>query len=585
MIRRLFGAQMFLHRKEKQMKSIRSRITFLIVVAIVLATGITMIIGINDVTSIGQNSSEQALRLLCESGEKNLDYYFESVSQSVDMVAAYAESDLEARGGRDLEEHIEMVSSFFGKVARQTNGVLTFYYRIDPEFDEEVTGFWFVDANGNGYIEHEVTDITKYDIKDTTQIVWFTIPRASRKPVWLSPYITDNLDRRVISYNVPVMLKNKFAGVIGIEIDYSTMATQVDNIKLYDNGYAYLSDKNGKLIYHPNLDVLSLPEEEIPKTPEELQGYEKYIHYEYNGVKKVAYRMPLENEMILNVSVPVSEINGGWKSLINRTVLFSACLIVAFILLAWWVSWRITKPLKDLADAAKKVGDGDYDVKLDYNRNDEVGTLTSSFRTLIGNVKTYVNELNELNKSLQDDNLTLEAATIRDSLTGVKNRFALRRDYDSYFEKNVHLMMIDIDDFKKVNDQYGHSVGDYILKKTGDALIDNFGAEYSYRYGGDEFMVLFPDISEEEFKKLIVNLESQLEEIYLDEKKMPVHFSAGYVYGKSILRDDIRLMLREADTLLYQAKKTGKNTFIGKVYDREKAETIQKKEEESFRQG
>ena len=63
-------------------------------------------------------------------------------------------------------------------------------------------------------------------------------------------------------------------------------------------------------------------------------------------------------------------------------------------------------------------------------------------------------------KALQEDNLSLEAAIIRDSLTGVKNRFALRRDYDKYFEKDVHLMMIDIDDFKKVNDNYGHSVRD-----------------------------------------------------------------------------------------------------------------------------
>ena len=567
------------------MKSIRSRITFIIIIAIVLSTGITMVLGINDVVKLGNSSSEQALKLLCESGEKNLDYYFESVSQSVDMVAAYAEADLEESGETDLKNHMEKVSNFFGKVARQTNGVLTYYYRISPEFTDEIEGFWYVDADGNGYTEHEVTDISQYDINDTSHIVWFTIPRASRKPVWIPPYITENLDKRVISYNVPVILHNKFVGVIGIEIEYTTMASQVDNIKLYKNGYAYLNDEEGKIIYHPFIDVLTLSEEELPKTPVGLEEYERFIRYDFNGVEKEVYRLPLENGMIINVSVPVSEVNGSWKSLIRRTVLVSVGLIVIFILLVWLSSKHITEPLEELAKAAKKVGDGDYDVELNYTGNDEVGTLTASFRKLIGSVKSYVNDLNELNQQLQDDNLTLEAATIRDSLTGVKNRFALRRDYDSYSEKDVHLMMLDIDDFKRVNDQFGHSGGDYLLKKTGDALIDNFGAEYSYRYGGDEFMVLFPNIAEEEFKKLVVNLESQLEEIYLDEKKMPVHFSAGYVYGKSVLHDDIRLMLREADMLLYQAKKAGKNAFIGKEYDRELAEGIQKKEEESFRQG
>ena len=79
--------------------------------------------------------------------------------------------------------------------------------------------------------------------------------------------------------------------------------------------------------------------------------------------------------------------------------------------------------------------------------------------------------------------------------------------------------------------------------------------------------------------------EARLEEIYLDEKRLPVHFSAGCVYGKTVLHDDLRFMLRAADALLYKAKKTGKNSFFGEEYDRKIAETIEKKEEEAFRQG
>ena len=567
------------------MRSIRAKITLIIVVAVILSTGVAMALGISDVVELGKESSEQALQLLCENGEKNLDSYFSSVGQSVEMVASYVEADLESGGETDLKQHMERANLFFGKIARQTSGVCTYYYRLDPSFTDEVPGFWFVDANGNGFIEHEVTDITKYDLDDTTQLVWYTIPRASREPVWIPPYITDNLGARVISYNVPVIIHGQFMGVIGIEIDYSTMAEQVNNIRLYNNGYAFLNDRNGNIIYHPNIDVLTLPKEELPKTPKELQEYEKYITYTFNGEEREAYRLPLKNGMIINVSVPTSEINGTWKSLIRRTVWVSLGLLVIFILLAWQVASHITRPVSDLAKAAKEVSNGNYDVELKYTGKDEVGTLTRSFKSLMEHLKGYISELNDLNQNLQSDNKTLEAATIRDSLTGVKNRFALRRDYDSYHEQEIHIMMLDIDDFKRVNDQYGHSVGDYLLKKTGDALIDNFGADHSYRYGGDEFMVIYPDISEEDFRLNLVNMEVQLENIYLEDKKLPVHFSAGYVYGKNMLRDDLRLMLREADELLYKAKKTGKNTFTGEPYDRDKAEHIEKKEAESFRQG
>jgi diguanylate cyclase (GGDEF)-like protein len=567
------------------MKSIRSRITLIIIIAVVLSTGSAMALGIRDVISLGQDSSEQALKLLCENGEKNLDYYFDSVGQSVEMVASYAEADIESGSTDDLKEHVKRVDIFFGKIARQTSGVLTYYYRLDPSVSKDVTGFWYVEADGNGFTEHEVTDITKYDLNDTTQLVWYTVPRASREPVWLPPYITDNLDVRVISYNVPVIIRGQFMGVIGIEIDYSTMAEQVNNIRLYKSGYAFLNDREGNIIYHPSIDVLGLSKEEIPRTPKELREYEKYIEYNFDGVDKMAYRLPLKNGMILNVTVPVSEISGTWKNLIKRTVWVSLGLLVIFILLAWQFASHITKPVSDLAKAAKEVSNGNYDVELSYNGKDEVGTLTHSFKSLTEHLKAYISELNDVNQHLKDDNLTLEAATTRDSLTGVKNRFALRRDYDTYHDQDIHIMMLDIDDFKKVNDQYGHSVGDYLLKKTGDALLDNFGADHSYRYGGDEFMVIYPDITEEEFRLNLVNLEVQLENIYLEDKKLPVHFSAGYVYGKNVLQDDLRLMLREADELLYHAKKTGKNTFTGEAYNREKAEHIEKKEEESFRQG
>ena len=71
-----------------------------------------------------------------------------------------------------------------------------------------------------------------HDTGDTSKLVWFTVPKATGKPVWLSPYITDNLNVRVISYNEPIYWKGRFVGVIGIELDYSAMAEEVNRISL-----------------------------------------------------------------------------------------------------------------------------------------------------------------------------------------------------------------------------------------------------------------------------------------------------------------------------------------------------------------
>ena len=564
------------------MKSIRAKISLLTMTAIIVTMCIGILINYTNVKDIGQYSADQILVLMCESGQKNLDSYFSSIERSVGIVSSYAETDLRGLDKSELQAHVDRVSNVFRQMSERTNGILTYYYRIDPEFSEDVTGFWFINLGRQGLVEHEVTDLTAYEIENEPGLVWFSVPKYSGEAVWLPPYITENLGERVLSYNVPIYQDGVFVGVIGIEIDYAVMATQVDNIRLFDNGYAFINDNEGNIIYHPNIDVLSLPEDQIPKVPDGLLSGKTINYYEFEGVEKKVCCLPLSNGMNLNVSVPVSELNDEWENLVYNISFISVILLLVFVIITIIYTGKITKPLRKLTHAAEQINEGNYDVEVSGAGNDEVGLLTNAFNKLITNVKAKVDELNELNRSLKEDNLSLEAATIRDSLTGVKNRFALRRDYDEYIEKDIHLMMLDIDDFKRVNDNYGHAVGDFLLKKLGDALTDQFGTEYSYRYGGDEFLVVYPDIPEADFMKAITNLEAQLEEIYLEDKKLPVHFSAGYVYGNTVLKDDLRLMLKHADELLYQAKKQGKNAFIGSCYERSYAESLEMREEGAY---
>lgn len=568
-----------------RMNSIRTKNTFLTITAVVVSVAIAAFFGIRSIIELGNSDSEKMLLMQCETGEKNLDHYFESVEQSVAMVSSFAEADLEGTEISDLPDHVERVGSLFNRIAQETNGVLTYYYRIDPEVTDEVEGFWYVDVDGNGFAPHDVTDISMYDTTDTSQLVWYTVPKNLGKSVWLSPYVTENLDVLVLSYNVPVYKDDIFIGVIGIELDHTTMANQVDNIRLFKNGYAFINDDEGDIIYHPNIDVSKLTEETKPKVPNGLLSSKDIVRYNFEGVDKIAAWRTLKNGMRLNVAVPVSEINGNWKALVNKLVVVSVVLLIIAIVVTMRFSDHITKPLQKLTEAAKQVDEGNYEVELEHDRTDEVGVLSRTFSQLVSHMKKYIDELNELNRDLKEDNLTLEAATIRDSLTGVKNRFALRRDYDKYVEQEIHIMMLDIDDFKGINDNYGHSVGDYLLKRTGDTLIDLFGAEHSYRYGGDEFMVIIPDIPEEDFTRLVEEMGRELEELYLEDKKLPVRFSAGYVYGHTYLQDDLRFMLRQADELLYKAKGDGKSTFFGEKYNRESAVTIKKKTEEAFRRG
>ena len=246
------------------MHSLRTKIVMMAVIMIVAVVLVVTVTSVLFIRNTEHRKSDQLLLLLCETGERNLDYYFTSVEKSVKKMASYTEKDLDGLEDEKLAAHTKRVESYFEEVANKTNGVLTYYYRIDPAVSSTVKGFWYTNLDGTDFIEHEVTDISQYDTEDTSKLVWFTVPKHNGTPIWLPPYITDNLDVRVISYNMPITYRGEFVGVIGIELDYTMMAEQVGSIRLYNNGYAFLTEADGRLIYHPRMDIATMAEKDKP---------------------------------------------------------------------------------------------------------------------------------------------------------------------------------------------------------------------------------------------------------------------------------------------------------------------------------
>ena len=465
------------------MRSLRSKFTLLTIYVVIFAVSTVSIMSVVFVRNNEHRKSDQLLLLLCETGEKNLDYYFNSVQKSVEKVATYVEADIDGTEDAKLEAHVERVGEYFDEMASKTNGVLTYYYRLDPEISDTVKGFWYTNINGEGFVEHKVTDITLYDTDDTSSLVWFTVPKYRGEAIWLPPYITDNLNKRVISYNVPIYWKGTFIGVVGIEIDYSMMAEHVDSIRLYNNGYAFLSDAEGNIFYHPHIDVTKLTEATMPAVPEGLVSNSTFIDYEYDGVKKVGAWLPLSNGMRLVVSTPVTEAEGDWQLLILNIVIAAVEVLLLATLAALVFSKRIARPLKQLIVAAEQVDAGNYNFELDYDKKDEVGTLTRAFKHLVSNVKEHINELNN--------------QVFEDALTEVKNKKAfgqacesLQNQTDANPMNKYAIGIFDCNKLKYINDHYGHDKGDIYLKTAAKAIGDAFMNCPLFRIGGDEFAVI-----------------------------------------------------------------------------------------------
>ncbi len=531
------------------MHSIRSKITLMTVTAIVIVMVTAAVSGVMAIRDIGNESAKRTLLLLCETGEKNLDHYFQSVEQSVEMVSAYVESDLDGLDDEKLEAHMKRVDEIFKRLTYKTQGVTTYYYRLDPEVSRKVKGFWYVNVDGGGFKKHEVTDLTLYDEdSDKSGLVWFTVPKDTGEAVWLSPYVTENLDVRVISYNVPVFYDHKFIGVIGIEIEYTTMAEQVDNIRLYETGYAFINDKEGNIVYHPEVNVME--NAETIKVPNGMLSEEKFIRYNFHGEDKMAVWLPLVNGMRLNVTVPVSEINREWVDWSVKIVILFAVLLLLFIILITTFTGRITKPLTELAYAARELDKGNYDVKLNYNGKDEVGTLTRTFNRMSAHLRTYISDLNDL--------------AYADALTSVHNRGA----FDIYVknmetelkqsEGNMEfaVCVFDCNRLKRVNDQNGHDKGDIYLKETASVICEVFDHCPVFRTGGDEFATILMDKSYEKRDELIRKFDERCAErrAAASEVWNEVDVARGLAVYDPEQDDIVNDVIHRADKTMYENK-------------------------------
>lgn len=538
------------------MHSLRTRITLLTVLLIMIAVVIVTLLSVLFIRNNEQRRSDQLLLLLCETGERNLDYYFNSVQKSVARISSYVENDLDGLDDEHLAQHMARAEAYFEETAYKTNGVLTYYYRVDPTVSETVKGFWYTNLDGEGFVPHKVTDITLYDTADTSSLVWFTVPKYTGEAIWLPPYITDNLDVRVISYNVPIYYKSRFVGVVGIEIDYSMMAEQVESIRLYSNGYAFLNDKEGNLIYHPRIDVAQLTDETKPAVPDGLLSNSTFIHYTFEGVEKYAAWLELNNGMRLNVTVPVEEASGSWRTLVWEIILVSAAVLLALSLPTLYYTRRITRPLEQLTEAAELVDSGKYDLTLEYSEDDEVGRLTSTFKRLATHMKDHIDDLNQ--------------RAYVDALTSVRNKGAfvdyvqeLQEEMDAPDGKpEFAIGVFDCDDLKLVNDKYGHDKGDLYIRAASRLICTVFQHSPVFRIGGDEFAVV---MQEEDYRNrdvLTRRFDVLREQFCAAEKNVwsQAHVTMGLVAYDPALDKSVTDVLRRADKLMYENKRIRKST-------------------------
>lgn len=307
-------------------------------------------------------------------------------------------------------------------------------------------------------------------------------------------------------------------------------------------------------------DALSEYKKNLLLNTQHSNKYYKYLKYENTFVdlkeKILVLNIKTDNKNGGNLKMifDISEISNIQKNIIyNILIEFLISLIFAIFILNI-LSNRITNPLNQLSSF---ISNDLSKLKIDeipaINRSDEIGVLAKTFSKLLGQINIYVEKLEHINKI--------------DPLTGIYNRRAFNELSKEIINisknKFTAILYLDIDNFKKYNDYYGHNMGDIALKKVARTINNTLEKkdDKSFRLGGEEFAVFIVVNNQKEMidisNKIINNIRKLNIEHLENDKNKIVTISIGAYLNTT--NKNINDMLQNADKALYKAKQNGRD--------------------------
>lgn len=323
-------------------------------------------------------------------------------------------------------------------------------------------------------------------------------------------------------------------------------------------------------------------------TFEKLMDYNLWDNNKINSNKLYIVSI-IPKEEVFKVQ---NKIHDEITRLSHETLLFliSVSLFFAFIsiLCTVWYALQSTKQIRVIAQGLSQVGKKNFNSSIDIISKDELGNLAKTFNYMTGEISETYNKLEnyalELEQKVKERTIHFEKANQKleqlskiDGLTKIYNR----RYFDTMVEKTwseysrlnqpISIILIDIDNFKKYNDNYGHQEGDSCLCAVASTLQEqlNGGSDIIARYGGEEFVVITCVDMDNAFR-LAEKMRLAVKKLSIEHKfseKNIVSISLGVASVIPSHEKEINKLIKVADIALYESKESSRDMITVKEYE------------------
>ena len=267
---------------------------------------------------------------------------------------------------------------------------------------------------------------------------------------------------------------------------------------------------------------------------------------------------------------PFAEVFGPVLFVATFLFVVDLCVVLLFSFLAYRITTRMVKPIEILSDGARHIAQGHFDHEIpEPVAHDEIGLLTRTFNDMMRRLRRYQGEIEAANRTLLSRNEILSQLSITDGLTHLHNH----RFFQDHLTREIKrasrtleplsILLIDIDDFKGLNDRFGHAAGDELL--VGMARIMSHcvrETDLLARYGGEEFVVLASNTARKGAYQLAEKIRMNINDasFILDDSLRPTRVSVSV--GVARFEGNRKRFFDAADRALYRAKAAGKNCVV-----------------------
>ena len=333
--------------------------------------------------------------------------------------------------------------------------------------------------------------------------------------------------------------------------------------------------------YFPTGIIDPLYEEDYPMIEDHMRGFAPSIYKdEATGQYLVTAGRPILDEKgniiaYVLVDFTMATVRSSQANAIVRLFIYLVATVILLCVLGLVIiHFILVKPIKTLSNAALS-----YDVdqpdatheafsKIRIGTHDEFYDLAEAMKTMENDIHDKIHELTEANAALSASQKVagkMAELANKDALTGVRNKIAYDNVVNGLNEKiakqeplEFGLAMIDLNYLKVINDDYGHDAGDHALVKLCNIICTIFAHSPVYRFGGDEFVVLFKGKDYAEVNELVAEFEEKIDDLGKDHDLLPeeqVSAAIGYAAfepGKDSCVDDV---FKRADAAMYVRKR------------------------------